>query len=152
MGEPVIREARKSDVAAVVGLLADDMLGQSREDPSSPLRREYLDAWDEMAKDANQMLIVIEQDGALVGCLQISVIPGLTLMGARRGQLEGVHIASTHRGRGLGRRLLQWAIEECRRRGCGLVQLTANKSRHDAHRFYASLGFEPTHEGFKLGL
>jgi ribosomal protein S18 acetylase RimI-like enzyme len=152
MNEPVIREARKSDVAAIVGLLAEDFLGQSREDPSSPPRREYLDAFDEMARDANQMMIVMEQDGAIVGCLQISVIPGLTLVGTRRGQIEGVHIASTHRGRGLGHRLLQWSIEECRRRGCGLVQLTANKARRDAHRFYASLGFEATHEGFKRAL
>ncbi len=149
MNEPVIRQAGRSDVAAIVRLLADDMLGQTREDPSTPLRREYLDAFDEMARDPNQLMVVMELDGALVGCLQITVIPGLTLMGTRRGQLEGIHIASTCRGRGLGHRLVQWAIGECRRRGCGLVQLTANKARGDAHRFYASLGFEATHEGFK---
>lgn len=151
-GEPVIRVARRSDVAAIVGLLAEDFLGRTREDPSLPLRREYLDAFDEMAKDANQTMVVMELDGAVIGCLQITVIPGLTLMGARRGQIEGVHIASAHRGMGLGHRLLRWAIEECRRRGCGLVQLTSDKRRAEAHLFYEALGFRATHEGYKLEL
>ena len=152
MAEPVFREAQRSDLEAIVHLLWDDVLGQSREDASLPLRQEYLDAFNDMAQDPNQTLVVMEQDRTIVGCLQVTIIPGLSLMGARRGQIEGVHISPACQGQGLGHRLIQWAVEQCREHGCNLVQLTAHKSRQDAHRFYKSLGFEPTHEGFKLVL
>lgn len=95
---------------------------------------------------------MLDDGGAVVGSLQLSFIPGLSLSGMWRGQIESVRIASTRRGGGLGHMMIEWAIEECRRRGCGLVQLTMNKSRQDALRFYRSLGFEATHEGFKLML
>ncbi len=112
----------------------------------------YAIAFDAIEADPNQLLIVGDDDGAIVGCLQLSFIPGLSLQGTLRGQIESVRIASDRRGSGLGHAMLEWAIAECRRRGCGLVQLTMNKSRGEALRFYQSLGFTATHEGFKLKL
>jgi GNAT superfamily N-acetyltransferase len=98
------------------------------------------------------VLAVAEQDGRVVGCLQISFIPGLSRLGMWRGQIEAVRVASGQRGSGLGKAMLAWAIEQCRARGCGLVQLTTDKRRPQAHRFYESLGFEASHEGMKLTL
>ena len=105
-----------------------------------------------IARDPNQFLAVVDDGGTVAGCLQLSFIPGLSLKGMWRGQIESVRIAASRRGQGLGHVMIEWAIAECRRRGCGLVQLTMNKSRQDSHRFYESLGFEATHEGFKLML
>lgn len=133
-------------------MLADDDLGSTREDVSDPLNPRYVDAFEAMERDPNQMMAVFEQDGAVVGCLQLSFIPGLSYVGLWRGQIESVRIAKSARGGGLGRQMIEWAIEECRERGCGLVQLAAHKSRTDAHRFYGTLGFEATHEGLKLTL
>lgn len=133
-------------------MLADDDLGSTREDVSDPLNPRYVDAFEAIERDPNQMMAVFEQDGAVVGCLQLSFIPGLSYVGLWRGQIESVRIAKSARGGGLGRQMIEWAIEECRERGCGLVQLAAHKSREDAHRFYGALGFEATHEGLKLTL
>ena len=102
--------------------------------------------------DPNQLLVCVEDGGRLVGCLQLSFIPGLSRLGLWRGQIESVRIVSARRGGGLGRKMFIWAIEECRRRGCGLVQLTTDKTRPDALRFYESLGFVTSHEGLKLSL
>ncbi len=101
--------------------------------------------------DPNQLLAVAD-DGAVVGCMQISFIPGLSRRGMWRGQIESVRIAASHRGAGLGRRFFEWAISRCRDRGCGLVQLTTDASRADAARFYQSLGFVGSHTGMKLPL
>lgn len=103
-------------------------------------------------RDANQMMIVVESAGSVVGCLQLSFIPGLSRLGAWRGQIESVRIASSLRGSGLGRAMFEWAIARCRERGCELVQLTTDKARPDALRFYESLGFKASHEGMKLSL
>jgi GNAT superfamily N-acetyltransferase len=130
-------------------MLADDMLGRSRETPGDPV---YAAAFAAMARDPNQLPVVLDDAGAVVGYLQITFIPGLSLKGMLRGQIESVRIAASRRGQGLGRVLLGWAIEECRRRGCGMVQLAMNKSREDTLRFYKSLGFVASHEGLKLGL
>jgi GNAT superfamily N-acetyltransferase len=130
-------------------MLADDMLGRSRETPGDPL---YAAAFAAMERDPNQLPVVLDDAGAVVGYLQITFIPGLSLKGMLRGQIESVRIAASRRGQGLGRVLLGWAIEECRRRGCGMVQLAMNKSREDTLRFYKSLGFVASHEGLKLGL
>jgi GNAT superfamily N-acetyltransferase len=97
-------------------------------------------------------MAVLEDGGEIVGYLQLTFIPGLSLRGMLRGQIESVRIASSRRGGGLGHRMFEWAIAECRRRGCGMVQLAMNKSRADALRFYESLGFVASHEGFKLTL
>lgn len=144
-----IRRATAADLDDIVALLADDMLGSTRESPGDPC---YAEAFAAIERDPNQFLAVAEEDGAIVGCLQLSFIPGLSRRGLWRGQIESVRVASSRRGSGLGRTLFDWAIAECRRRGCGLVQLTTDKARPDAHRFYESLGFVASHEGMKLAL
>ncbi|MBA8821970.1 GNAT family N-acetyltransferase [Ochrobactrum sp. P6BS-III] len=147
-----IRKATSADVAAIVAMLADDALGAKREDASLPLRDEYRNAFAAIDADPNQFLTVVEHDGRIIGCMQLSFIPGLSRMGQWRGQIESVRIASDIRGGGIGRQMIEWAIEKCRERGCGLVQLTTDKSRSDALRFYQSLGFTDSHEGLKLSL
>lgn len=147
-----IRPATADDLEAIVALLADDDLGRGREDARLPLDPGYLAAYDAIAADPNQMLLVADDDGAVVGCLQLTFIPGLTRRGMWRGQIEGVRVARTQRGAGIGRALIERAIAECRARHCGLVQLTTDKARSRAHAFYASLGFEASHEGMKLSL
>jgi GNAT superfamily N-acetyltransferase len=128
------------------------VLGSTREAAGAALDPCYSAAFAAINADPNQLLAVGEEEGILVGCLQLTFIPGLSLQGMLRGQIESVRIASAHRGGGLGHAMLEWAIAECRRRGCGVVQLTMNKSRGDALRFYQSLGFVASHEGFKLTL
>ncbi len=149
---PAFRPALGSDLAAIVSLLADDDIGATREDASTPLDPGYAAAFAALAADPNQLLLVADRDGSIVGCLQVTFIPGLSRKGMWRGQIEGVRVARGERGSGVGREMLRFAIEECRRRGCGLVQLTTDKARTEAHRFYAALGFVPSHEGMKLAL
>jgi ribosomal protein S18 acetylase RimI-like enzyme len=149
MTEPVFRRAVAADIEAIVALLADDVLGAARERPGDPA---YAAAFAAVEADPNQLLAVVERDGRVIGCLQISFMPGLSHRGAWRGQIESVRIAASERGGGLGRRVFAWAIGECRARGCRLVQLTTDKSRTDARRFYESLGFVASHEGMKLAL
>lgn len=150
--EPTFRRARREDVAAIVAMLADDELGRQREDLSDPPAPAYVEAFAAIDADPNQLLAVAEVGGDIAGCLQITFIPGLSRRGMWRGQIESVRVASSTRGSGLGRAMIGWAIGECRRRDCGLVQLTTDKSRSDAHRFYESLGFVASHEGMKLTL
>lgn len=102
--------------------------------------------------DPNQLLAVAESAGRVVGTLQLSFIPGLSRLGMTRGQIEAVRIATSHRSAGAGQAMFDWAIGQCRARGCALVQLTTDKTRPDAHRFYERLGFVASHEGYKLGL
>jgi GNAT superfamily N-acetyltransferase len=148
----IFRPARRDDLPAIVALLADDPLGRQREVAGATLHPSYADAYLAIERDSNQLLAVAERQGRIVGCLQLSFIPGLTRHGMWRGQIEGVRVAASVRGGGIGQALLGWAIEECRRRGCGLVQLTSDEQRADAHRFYEALGFRATHRGYKLGL
>ena len=152
MAEPTFRSARSNDLAAIVALLADDELGATREDASTPLDPRYTAAFAAVTADPNQLLLVADGGGGVVGCLQITFIPGLSRRGMWRGQIEGVRVARGERGSGVGGEMIQFAIEECRRRGCGIVQLTTDKARPDAHRFYAALGFVASHEGMKLAL
>jgi ribosomal protein S18 acetylase RimI-like enzyme len=152
MSDVAFRRATEADLPAIVAMLADDGLGQGREDASLPLAPAYLDAFAAIDADPNQLLAVAEADGTVVGTLQLTFLPGLSHKGAWRGQVESVRVASRQRGSGLGQRMLDWAIAECRARGCRMVQLTTDKSRTDAHRFYARLGFVASHEGFKLKL
>lgn len=145
-----IRRARRDDLPALMALLRDDPLGAGREstDPAP-----YEAAFAALDADPNQVLVCLEDaDGAVAGTLQLTVIPGLSRTGQWRAQLEGVRIRADLRGTGAGRLLLEWAIAEARRRGCGLVQLTTDRTRVDAHRFYARLGFVDSHLGFKLTL
>jgi len=149
----VLRRAMSEDVAAIVGLLADDTLGRQREQVGGGrLDDAYRRAFDAIDADPRQLLVVADLDGEVVGTLQLSFIPYLTYRGGERAQIEAVRVAAAHRGTGLGRRMLEWSIEQARQRGCHLVQLTTNKERTDARRFYESLGFEATHEGMKLSL
>src|SRR5260221_1341858 len=152
MTNPIFRPATNTDLPAIVALLADDALGQAREDRGPIRNPRYQAAFAAIACDPNQLLAVVEEDGAVIGCLQLSFIPGLSRLGMWRGQIESVRIAAARRGGGLGRRMFAWAIAECRQRGCGLVQLTTDKTRADAHRFYESLGFVASHDGMKLNL
>jgi ribosomal protein S18 acetylase RimI-like enzyme len=152
MSEIVFRRARASDLPSIIALLADDDLGRFREDASIPINIKYVGAFEALQRDPNQLLAVAVSGETVVGCVQVSFIPGLSRMGMWRGQVESVRIASSRRGSGLGHRLFEWVITECRGRGCGLVQLTSDKARVDARRFYESLGFRASHEGMKLDL
>ncbi|MDX3002419.1 GNAT family N-acetyltransferase [Kribbella solani] len=145
-----IRRATAGDVAGIVAMIAGDQLGATREstDDLAP----YLQAFDRIDADPNQLLVVAERNDELVGTLQLTIIPGLSRRGSSRGLIEAVRVAATARGEGLGSTLIRWAIDESRTRGCTLVQLTSDKTRTEAHRFYTNLGFENTHEGFKLKL
>lgn len=147
------RRAEESDLPAIVAMLADDALARTREVISDPLDRRYIDAFHAIDQDRNQLLAVaVAEDGAVVGCLQISYLAGLSRLGLLRGQIEGVRVASSHRGSGIGTEMIRWAIDQCRERGCGAVQLTSDSRRESAHRFYEKLGFEKSHAGFKLML
>ena len=145
-----IRVAEMSEVPAIVRLLADDALGARREQAAETVSKSYLDAFDEIERDPNNELIVAVQDGDVIACFQMTYIPGLSYQGGERAQIESVRVAAGLRGQGIGRRVMEWAIERARTRGCRLVQLSTNKERADAHRFYESLGFERSHEGMKL--
>lgn len=146
------RRATGADLPAIIALIADDQLGKVRDHASMPLDGAYLAAFAAIERDDNQTLAVAERSGAIVGCLQITFIPGLSRRGMWRGNIESVRVAKELRSRGVGRAFFEWAIARCRERGCGLVQLTMDKSRTEASRFYQSLGFVPSHEGMKLSL
>ncbi len=144
------RPASGGDLPGIVALLADDPLGRGRE--AGPLDACYATAFAAIDADPNQLLAVAEIDAVLVGCLQLTFIPGLSRGGMWRGQIEAVRVAASRRGEGIGRQMLAWAIEQCRRRHCGLIQLTTDKTRPEAHRFYVAMGFVASHEGMKLFL
>jgi GNAT superfamily N-acetyltransferase len=155
MTELTFRDAVPADIATIVGLsYAGDARGKDTPplDPATLTDPRYRAAFDEIAADPNHRLIVAERNGEIVGTIQISFIPGMPNFGMKRGLLENVHIRADQRGSGLGTEMVTWAIERCREAGCGLVQLTSNKLRLDAHRFYEKLGFTKSHEGFKLRL
>jgi GNAT superfamily N-acetyltransferase len=143
----VIRRATRSDVPAIVAMLADDPLGARRERPGDPA---YLAAFDALDADPHQSLVVADIDGEPVGTLQLTFIPGMSRRGATRAQIEAVRVRADLRGGGLGQRLVRWAIDAAREHGCALVQLTTDVSRVDARRFYERLGFQPSHVGMKL--
>jgi GNAT superfamily N-acetyltransferase len=146
------REAVEGDISNLVNLLADDELGAGREDVSLPLNQSYADAFRSIEHDPNNELVVVESGGALIGMLQVTFIPYLTHTGSWRCLIEGVRIARESRGQGLGTEFIKWAIDRARSRGCSIVQLTSDKQRPGALKFYESLGFQATHEGFKLRL
>ena len=147
-----VRRATRADVPAIVAMLADDELGSTREVAGAQLPPSYFEAFDAIDRDPNQLLVVAEVDGSPVGTLQLTFIPYLTYEGGWRAQIEAVRIASALRGDGLGHDFFAWAIDRARERGCHLVQLTTDKRRADARRFYEALGFTASHEGMKLHL
>lgn len=146
------RRAAKADLPAIVALLADDRLGSGREDPSLPLDAGYIAAFARIDADPNQLLLVADMEGQIIGTLQLTLLPGLSSRGMSKALIEAVRVATPLRSRGVGRMLVEHAVEEARRRGCGVVQLSTDKSRLDAHRFYARLGFKASHEGMKRSL
>ncbi|MFI1014513.1 GNAT family N-acetyltransferase [Streptomyces sp. NPDC020965] len=150
MNDLEIRPAVRDDLPAIVAMLADDPLGALRESPDD--LTPYTAAFERLAGDPHQHQIVAVRAGRVVGTLQLTIIPGLSRRGSIRSIIEGVRVHADERGDGLGSRLIEWAIEESRRQGCQLVQLTSDTSRTDARRFYERLGFEPSHIGFKLPL
>jgi GNAT superfamily N-acetyltransferase len=149
----VLREAVRGDLPAIVELLVDDQLGASRDGATTDAELQpYLRAFNAIDADPAHLLLVATDRGQVVATLQLSIIPGLARRGALRAQIEAVRVRKDYRSRGLGAAMFEWAINESRRRGCALVQLTTDKSRADAHRFYERLGFIASHEGLKLAL
>lgn len=162
----IFRDAKREDVPAIVALLADDILGADRE--TAQVDDAYWVAFEQIQSDPRSRLIVADANGGapsggapngktdpgqpVAGTLQLNLLPGLSRHGMLRAQIEGVRIAAPHRGQGLGRTMIEWAIGQAREQGCGLVQLTSDKHRLDAVRFYESLGFKASHEGLKLSL
>ncbi|HKC06277.1 MAG TPA: GNAT family N-acetyltransferase [Methylomirabilota bacterium] len=149
---PTFRRARADDVPDIVRLLADDPLGAARERHESPLPESYARAFRAIEQDANNELVVACRGERVVGVLQLTYIPSLTYQGGWRALIEGVRVDSGERSQGLGKALFEWAIGRARERGCHLVQLTTDKARPDAKRFYEGLGFVASHEGLKLHL
>ncbi|MFI6299241.1 GNAT family N-acetyltransferase [Nonomuraea sp. NPDC050790] len=145
----VFRAARAEDVPAVVALIADDAVAALRTGAYGPAHEAAFAA---IQADPNNELIVAELKGEIVGTMQLTYIPGISRNGATRLQVEAVRVAAHLRGQGWGRRMMEWAHAKGRARGCVMVQLTSDKQREDAHRFYRSLGYSQSHEGFKLPL
>ena len=144
------RKANKEDLPAIIRLLADDKLGSQRERYEEPLPDDYYKAFAAIqAQDGNEILLAID-DQKLVGCLQLTTIPGLARLGMKRAQIEGVRVDKCYRGEGVGEALFKEAIAIAKTEGCGLVQLTTDKQRENAHRFYNRLGFLASHESMKL--
>jgi ribosomal protein S18 acetylase RimI-like enzyme len=152
VSELVFRRARREDVATIVRLLADDHLGANREKVTDPPSAAYMDAFEEVDGDPRQELIVVERNGSVVGCMQLTIIPGLSQQGLRRAQIEAVRVDAELRSKGIGERLIRYAIERAREHGCRSVQLTTHNSRANAHRFYDRLGFKSSHLGYKLAI
>jgi GNAT superfamily N-acetyltransferase len=139
-----IRKATRADVPAIVALYADDMLGRARETPDA--LDPYYAAFDALSGE----VFVGERDGRIIGTLQLTIIQQLSYRGSKVAEIEAVRVATDLRGGGLGAELIRFAVERARAAGCVRVQLTSNKDRVDAHRFYERLGFRRSHEGFKL--
>lgn len=145
-----LRPAQKEDVPAIIAMLADDKLGQEREAFSDPLPDSYWQAFERIEQDPNQELMVLCADNRVIGTMQLSFIPYLTYQGGTRAQIEAVRIHKSHRGKGLGERMFRWAIARAKKRGAHVLQLTTDKKRPNALRFYEGLGFSASHEGMKL--
>src|SRR5580692_5611869 len=146
-----IRRARRDDVGIIVAMLADDALGRARERLEEPLPESYFGAFEKVDRDPNIQLVVAQDgNGAVIGCLQLCILPGLSSQGASRALIEDVRVASHCRSRGIGEQLVQWAVAEARGRGCKLVELLTHHTRVDAQRFYERLGFQRSHVGMTL--
>ncbi|SCG71659.1 GNAT family N-acetyltransferase [Micromonospora coxensis] len=150
MTDVIFREAVRADLPTLVALLADDVLGKARD--VAEVDEAYERAFADITADPRNQQVVADRGGEVVGCMQLTYIPGLGRHGAERALIESVRVRSDLRGQGLGRLMMRWAIDQARQRGCALVQLTTDKSRDDAHRFYRTLGFVASHEGMKLPL
>jgi len=151
ISEITIRRTRREDVGVIVAMLADDPLGGARERIEDPLPQSYFMAFEQLADNPNIILVVAEDgEGAVVGCLQLCVLPGLSSQGASRGLIEDVRVAKHCRSGGIGEQMVTWAVAEARARGCKLVELLTHHTRVDAQRFYERLGFARSHVGMTI--
>ncbi len=148
----LFRKAEEKDVDKIVKMLANDPLGKTRENYRHPLPNRYIKAFEAIQSDPNNELIVAVLKEDIIGVLQITFIPYITHQGGWRATIEGVRTDESVRGKGIGTKMITWAIEHAKTRNCHLVQLTTDKTRTDALRFYENLGFKATHEGLKLKL
>ncbi len=151
----IIRPAARGDVSAIVALLANDALGSGREiaeTADTALPDSYYRAFEAIDTDPNSHLIVAERAGRVVGCFQLTFLTHISFRGGVRAQIESVRVADELRGQGIGGHMMEWAIDQARGRGCSMVQLTSNRTRPDAHRFYQRLGLDDSHVGMKLKL
>jgi GNAT superfamily N-acetyltransferase len=148
----IFRDATRADLPVIVQMLAADQLGATRETVTEPIADAYVAAFERIEADPNNRLIVADDNGQVVGCLQLTYIPGLSFSGGIRAEIEGVRVHQRVRGQGVGHKLIRWSIDEAKRHGCRLVQLTTNIVRKDAQRFYLDLGFVASHVGMKLDL
>ncbi|GIN93452.1 acetyltransferase [Siminovitchia terrae] len=144
------RMAKKSDLKEIVRLLADDELGSKREKYEDPLPEAYYNAFSAIESQGGNQILLVTDNEIVIGCLQLTIIPGLARLGMKRAQIEGVRVDKNYRGQKIGEALFREAITIAKSEGCGLVQLTTDKDRKDAHRFYEKLGFTSSHEGMKL--
>ncbi len=147
-----VRDAMRADLPAIVAMLADDPLGATREQPGEPLLPAYEAGFRAIAEDPRVRLLVAELGGEVVGTLQLTFLAGISRKGSERALIEAVRIAAPHRGKGLGKRLMEAALALAEARGAAMAQLTTDASRKDAHRFYDEFGFHPTHIGYKMSL
>jgi ribosomal protein S18 acetylase RimI-like enzyme len=151
ISQVTIRRARRDDVGIIIKMLADDPLGGARERLEDPLPDCYFKAFETVARDPNlQLVVAVDGESAVVGCLQLCILPGLSSQGASRGLIEDVRVASHCRSRGIGEQLVQWAVTDARGKGCKLVELLTHHTRVDAQRFYERLGFARSHVGMTL--
>ncbi|MHA7864539.1 GNAT family N-acetyltransferase [Flagellimonas marinaquae] len=145
------RKATINDVPTIVEMIADDELGKARENYAIPLPKTYFDAFERIDSDNNQELtVVVDEKDEVVGVFQLTFIPYLTYQGGIRAQIEGVRVNKTYRNQGVGKTIFQWAIQRAKERNAHLLQLTTDKQRPDAIRFYESLGFKASHEDMKM--
>ncbi|WP_421951364.1 GNAT family N-acetyltransferase [Pelagibacterium sp.] len=152
MSDLAIRNATIDDLPFIVGLIAHDTVLDLIDDPAQAQGPDYLAAFQAISSDPNQVLLVAETDAVSVGTFQLTFTPGIFRRGAWRCTIEGVHVSPEHRNKRIGEKMMAWAVGMAKQRGCAMVQLTSNKKRTDAHRFYERLGFSRSHEGFKLYL
>ena len=151
ISQVTIRRARRDDVGIIVKMLADDPLGGARERLEDPLPDCYFKAFETVDRDPNlQLVVAVDGEGAVVGCLQLCILPGLSSQGASRALIEDVRVASHCRSRGIGEQLVQWAVTDARGKGCKLVELLTHHTRVDAQRFYERLGFARSHVGMTI--
>ncbi len=145
------RKAQTKDLQSVISLLLEDKLGATRESKNSTDER-YVSAFQKIDSDQNQYLMVVENDDEIVGTCHLTIMPSLTFKGSTRMQIEAVRVAAKYRGQKIGKWMFEQAVIYAKEKGASIIQLTTNKKRSEAKRFYETLGFEPSHEGMKLYL
>ena len=149
--EMILRKATKKDLLEIVEMIAEDDLGNKREIIQEPLTDDYINAFKSIDNDANQELIIVENDNSeIIGTMQLSFIQNLTYRGGLRAQIEAVRIRKDKRGNGIGKIMFEWAVNRAKERKAHLLQLTTDKKRANAIKFYKGIGFIATHEGMKM--